>query len=172
MPHKFFQYLFDLMVHAIAVVVAAVLTDPAVKEAIANVIVTGVTNFVRQPNLDEHLLFANQTIGRTRDTMASKAGQDFPKVVGAFVKGMFQMAPAAPVSNEKSDDKDKLEEGSSSDKEKAQPALLDNEKRNSTNSTKESKSNLVKPEEDDHTATSSEEGDDIFQLPSIPIVSA
>ena len=156
------------MIHAIAVVVAAVLTDPAVKEAIANVIVTGVTNFVRQPNLDEHLLFANQTLGRTRDTVANKAGQDFPKVVGAFVKGMFQLTTPQQI--------DASDAGSDKEKDKPEQEGKDqsSDKKEASTMTNSNKSNLVKPEEDEDetTTASSDDGEDAFRLPSIPTIAA
>ena len=167
MPPRLLKYMFDTMIHAIAVVVAAVLTDPAVKEAIANIIVTGVTNFVRQPNLDEHLLFANQTLGRTRDTVANKAGQDFPKVVGAFVKGMFQLTTPQQIEASSSD--------AGSDKEKDKPEQEQStDKKEASTMTNSNKSNLVKPEEeeDETTTASSDDGEDTFRLPSIPTIAA
>ncbi|GKY98128.1 hypothetical protein MPSEU_000770600 [Mayamaea pseudoterrestris] len=183
-PPRIFQYLFDMMIHAIAVVVAAVLTDPAVKEAIANVIVSGMINFVRQPNLDEHLLFANQTLGRTRDHMASKAGQDFPKVVGAFMKGMFQIAPQqnnnviessnSTSNNNHGSDKNKIDDTTSSSDQQTTSALTD-EKKTSGHSIEDiGGRNNNKQQQDDatdeQTAASSEEGDETGFLTSLPTV--
>jgi hypothetical protein len=92
--------LYDTVITALATVIASVLNHPKANDAITNVIVNGITKFLTQPNLHEHILVANQSLGKTRDTMANKAGQDFPKVVGAFVKGMFLPAAANNENNQ------------------------------------------------------------------------
>jgi hypothetical protein len=85
------QAIFDVLVYVIATFVAAVLNHPVMTDALVNVIVKGVSGFVRQPDLDDHLLVANESLGRTRDEIAHKAGKDLPKVTGSFIKGLLHI---------------------------------------------------------------------------------
>ena len=82
--------LFDGCVEVAATFVAAVLNHPSVQLAIARGIVAGMKQFTREPDLGEHLRVMGETMTKTQTELARNAGEDFPKVVGNFFKGMMQ----------------------------------------------------------------------------------
>lgn len=81
--------IFDACVNVVALFAAAVLSHPAVQDAAARTIVRGMNDFVTQPDLDSHMKVMSETMSKTQDEMAAKAGQDFPKLVGSFIQGMM-----------------------------------------------------------------------------------
>lgn len=82
---------YDYLVDFVARFAAAVLNHPVMNESVLDVVVKGVDKLMEQPNLDEHIMNAGHTVAKRRDVMAHKAGRDFPKVAGAFVKGMVHI---------------------------------------------------------------------------------
>jgi hypothetical protein len=115
MPRRMLQSIFDFLVDAVANFAAAVLDHPAMHKSIIDVIVQGVDQFIRQPDLDQHLMTAGHHVSKARETMAIKAGQDFPKVAGAFVKGMFR--PNAGKHHKGSDENKTDNNGDNDDRE-------------------------------------------------------
>jgi len=83
------QDVFDFTVHCTATFLAAVLSHPAVEEAAANVVRLGANAFITQPDLDEKLKITSETLAKSQEESARTAGEDFPKVVGAFFTGVF-----------------------------------------------------------------------------------
>lgn len=65
------------------------LSHEDVQIAIGHSIVVGMNMFLRQPNLDEHVLLMSETVARTQPELARKSGEDFPKLVGSFLQGML-----------------------------------------------------------------------------------
>lgn len=84
------QRLFDALVDIVATFVAAVLNHPSVQHAVARGIVAGMKAFALEPDLGEHLRVMGETMTKTQTELARNAGEDFPKVVGNFFKGMIQ----------------------------------------------------------------------------------
>jgi hypothetical protein len=87
---RLFQTLFEGLVNCIAAVCAAVLNHPSVQNAIANGIVQGMNDFVRQPDLDDHVKIMSETLSRSQRQLARNAGEDFPVLVGNFFEGIFK----------------------------------------------------------------------------------
>jgi hypothetical protein len=87
---RLFQALFEGLVNCIAAVCAAVLNHPSVQNAIANGIVQGMNDFVRQPDLDDHVKIMSETLSRSQRQLARNAGEDFPVLVGNFFEGIFK----------------------------------------------------------------------------------
>jgi hypothetical protein len=87
---RLFQALFEGLVNCIAAVCAAVLNHPSVQNAIANGIVAGMNDFVRQPDLDDHVKIMSETLSRSQRQLARNAGEDFPVLVGNFFEGIFK----------------------------------------------------------------------------------
>jgi hypothetical protein len=87
---RLFQALFEGIVECIAAVCAAVLNHPLVQNAIANGIVAGMNEFVRQPDLDDHVKIMSETLSRSQRQLARNAGEDFPVLVGNFFEGIFK----------------------------------------------------------------------------------
>lgn len=86
---RIFQAIFDGVIHVIASFLAAILEHPKVKKATSDAIVSGMTEFMRQPDLDEHLLVMNERISKTQTEFARKSGEDFPQMVSHFLRGML-----------------------------------------------------------------------------------
>lgn len=85
----------NVAVHAFASFTAQVLNHPLVVDAAANVIVAGLKKLCHEPDLDDHVEALSNVLSRRMEREALKAGRDFPKVVGHFVKGMMSH-PASP----------------------------------------------------------------------------
>jgi hypothetical protein len=98
---------YDYLVDFIARFAAAVLTHPVMNESVLDIIVQGVDKLMEQPKLDEHIMKAGHTLSKSRDQMAHRAGKDFPKVAGAFVKGMVHIGnPGGDKSKGEENDED------------------------------------------------------------------
>lgn len=85
--------LFDAAVYAVATFTAAVLNSPAVQNAVARAIVLSMKMICHEPDLDEHLQAVSETLSQNVEREAKRAGKDFPRVVGSFVKGVFTPDP-------------------------------------------------------------------------------
>ncbi|GKY98129.1 hypothetical protein MPSEU_000770800 [Mayamaea pseudoterrestris] len=93
--------IYDFLVDFVARFAAAVISHPVLHGAVQDVVVDGVNKLLEQPNLDERVAKAGKTLAKDKDVMAHKAGKEFPKVAGAFVKGMVRVG-----NPEKRDDND------------------------------------------------------------------
>ena len=81
--------LFDLAIQATASFSTQLLAIDPVRQAAAETIAEGMNCFLRQPNLEEHLLQMADTMSRTQPELARKQGRDFPVLVGNFLQGML-----------------------------------------------------------------------------------
>ena len=97
------QKAFDLAVHCTATFLAAVLSHPAMQEAQATVIMKGSNKFITQPDLNQHLKIMSETLAKNQEESARNAGEDFPKLLGHFVAGMF--SPRKDKQKDKHDNK-------------------------------------------------------------------
>ncbi|KAI2495511.1 hypothetical protein MHU86_19007 [Fragilaria crotonensis] len=89
----------NVAVHAIAWFTAQILNHPLVVDAAANVIVVGLKKLCHEPDLDDHVEALSNVLSKRMEREALKAGRDFPKVVGHFVKGMMSHpSPDTPTS--------------------------------------------------------------------------
>jgi len=79
----------DLVVTAAAHLLTRLLAVEAVQTAVSGVIAEGMNAFLRQPNLEEHLLQMADTMSKTQPELARQQGRDFPVIVGNFLQGML-----------------------------------------------------------------------------------
>jgi hypothetical protein len=94
----------NVAVHAIASFTAQILNHPLVVDAAANVIVAGLKKLCHEPDLDDHVEALSNVFSKRMEREALKAGRDFPKVVGHFVKGMMSHpSPDTPTSKSHND---------------------------------------------------------------------
>ena len=68
---------------------AAVLSHPAVQQAGAEIMVQGMNQFVKQPDLNETMQIMSDTMAKTQEDFARSAGEGFPKLAGKFLEGML-----------------------------------------------------------------------------------
>lgn len=106
----------ELILRATAHMAVQLLSIPAVQNAVAQTVAEGMNCFLRQPNLEEHLLQMADTMSRTQPELARQQGRDFPVLVGNFLQGM--LSPNKNSNNNKRDEQQAL--GSSSKKQKQQ----------------------------------------------------
>jgi hypothetical protein len=85
----------NAVVHTVASFTSQVLNHPLVVDAAANVIVAGLKKLCHEPDLDDHVEALSNVLSKRMEREATKAGRDFPKAVGHFVKGMMSH-PASP----------------------------------------------------------------------------
>lgn len=83
------QALLDAFVHVTATICAAVLRHEAVQAAGATMMVRAMNDFLRQPDLNEHVRVMSETMSKNQEDYARSAGQDFPKLAGQFIQGML-----------------------------------------------------------------------------------
>lgn len=79
----------NVLVDCLSSVVSRVLQTESVQVAVANCIAQGMNTFLQQPNLDDHIRCMAATMSRTQPDLARQQGQDFPVIVGSFLKGMI-----------------------------------------------------------------------------------
>ena len=78
-----------IMVQATAYFMTELLSIESVQHVLAQTITAGMNCFLRQPNMEEHLLQLADTVSRTQPELARKQGRDFPVLVGNFLQGML-----------------------------------------------------------------------------------
>lgn len=81
--------LVHIVVQAMAYVLTELLNIESVQQVLAETITAGMNCFLRQPNMEEHLLQLADTMSRTQPELARKQGRDFPVLVGNFLQGML-----------------------------------------------------------------------------------
>ena len=81
--------LVHILVQAAAYILTELLRIESVQQALAETITAGMNCFLRQPNMEEHLLQLADTMSRTQPELARKQGRDFPVLVGNFLQGML-----------------------------------------------------------------------------------
>ena len=84
-----FRFLLQTFIDGLVYIVTAVLSHPSVQEAGCTMIVRAMNSFMTQPNLDQRLIQMNDIISKSQHQIALKSGQEFPQVVGQFLKGML-----------------------------------------------------------------------------------
>jgi len=98
----------ELTLQATASMVVQLLNIPAVQQAVAASVAEGMNCFLRQPNLEEHLLQMADTMSRTQPELARQQGRDFPVLVGNFLQGM--LSPNKSNTNNSNNNKQRVDE--------------------------------------------------------------
>ena len=126
------QLLFYGLVEINAAFLTAVMTHPDVKQAMANIMVMGMNGFVTQPDLDEKFQIMTDTMAKNQEEAARNAGQEFPKLAGKFLEGMFskkhQIDAAVEKEKNKRDKEKQISDASSSSEEIKTQENIDNTK--------------------------------------------
>jgi len=87
------QQLVQWLIQAAAYFVTQLLQVESVQTAVSATIAEGLNCFLRQPNLEEHLLRMSDTMSKTQPELARQQGRDFPVLVGSFLQGMLLPPP-------------------------------------------------------------------------------
>mmetsp|Transcript_1546 Transcript_1546/g.3354 ORF Transcript_1546/g.3354 Transcript_1546/m.3354 type:complete len:431 (-) Transcript_1546:175-1467(-) len=112
-----FELLFYGLVEVHASFMTAVFTHPDVKNAMAAIMVQGMNGFITQPDLDEKFQIMTDTMAKNQEEAARNAGQEFPKIAGSFIKGMFSKPDHANEKEKKRDIEKKASPSSSKEEE-------------------------------------------------------
>jgi hypothetical protein len=116
---RFLSSIFTTTVSALAAFMAALLAHPQVEEAAAKVTVAGINMLLDQPDIAERI---TDKLGDKNDTLARKAGEEFPHLVGNFVKGVMNGTKKDDDPTNKEDD-----EAMKMVDDDAPPAILEEE---------------------------------------------
>ena len=83
------QWFVRTWVHLMASFLAAILSHEDVQDAGSRMMVRAMNEFLRQPDLNEHVRAMSETMAKNQEDYARSAGQDFPKLAGQFIQGML-----------------------------------------------------------------------------------
>ena len=83
------KFLVGALVDACATFLASILSHEAVQTAGANMMVRAMNEFLRQPDLNDHVRCMSETMAKHQQDYARSAGEDFPKLAGQFIQGML-----------------------------------------------------------------------------------